>query len=259
MSSIYEIAPPTKGKVLLKTTLGDIDIELWPKEAPKAVRNFLQLCLEGYYDGCVFHRVLKDFLAQTGDPTGTGTTSESVYGSPFKDEFHSRLRFAHRGIVACANANVEHSNGSQFFITLGPTESLQKKNTIFGKVSGETIYNVMEINNLEVDDNDRPEHPPTILETEVLWNPFDDIVPRTTKSERQAAAERAAEEAAAAARPAKRLKKNVALLSFGGDGDEEDADEHETGAMAGAKRLKSAHETLDDARLVKVDTEEERR
>lgn len=57
--------------------------------------------------------------------------------------------------MACANANVEHSNGSQFFITLGPTESLQKKNTIFGKVSGETIYNVMEINNLEVDDNDR--------------------------------------------------------------------------------------------------------
>ena len=64
--------------------------------------------------------------------------------------------------MACANANVEHSNGSQFFITLGPTESLQKKNTIFGKVSGETIYNAMEFNNLEVGEDDRCTLPPTI-------------------------------------------------------------------------------------------------
>jgi len=59
-------------QVTLKTTVGDLDIELWPKEAPKAVRNFVQLCLEGYYDGVIFHRVIKDFMAQTGDPTGTG-------------------------------------------------------------------------------------------------------------------------------------------------------------------------------------------
>lgn len=252
MSAVYNLEPPTTGKVVLKTTAGDIDIELWPKEAPKAVRNFVQLCLEGYYDGCVFHRVLKDFLAQTGDPKGTGTSSETIYGSPFKDEFHSRLRFSHRGIVACANANEEHSNGSQFFITLGPTESLQKKNTIFGRIGGETIYNVMEFNNLEVDSQDRPEHPPIIQEVEVLWNPFEDIIPRSTRAERESASKRAAEAEAAAAKPSKRRKKNVDLLSFGDDGDGEESEAN------GAMRLKSAHEAIDDARLVKVDTEEER-
>eukprot|EP00877_Chromochloris_zofingiensis_P013098 jgi/Chrzof1/8041/UNPLg00086.t1 len=72
MSNIYNLEPPTKGKVTLKTTMGDIDIELWAKEAPKAVRNFVQLCLEGYYDGTIFHRVIKDFMIQGGDPTGTG-------------------------------------------------------------------------------------------------------------------------------------------------------------------------------------------
>jgi peptidyl-prolyl cis-trans isomerase SDCCAG10 len=73
MSNVYVSEPATRGKVVLTTTLGDIDIELWTKEAPKACRNFIQLCLEGYYDGCIFHRVVRNFIAQTGDPTGTGT------------------------------------------------------------------------------------------------------------------------------------------------------------------------------------------
>uniref|UniRef100_A0A1X7TKH4 Spliceosome-associated protein CWC27 homolog n=1 Tax=Amphimedon queenslandica TaxID=400682 RepID=A0A1X7TKH4_AMPQE len=109
MSSIYITEPPTKGKVvnpaaaavlvttgpspqvLLKTTLGDIDIELWSKEAPLACRNFIQLCLEDYYNDTIFHRVVFEFVAQGGDPTGTGEGGESIYGSPFKDEFHQRL------------------------------------------------------------------------------------------------------------------------------------------------------------------------
>jgi hypothetical protein len=73
MSNVYLIEPPTSGKVVLHTTIGDIEIDLWSKECSKTARNFVQLCLEGYYDGCIFHRVVKDFLAQTGDPTGTGT------------------------------------------------------------------------------------------------------------------------------------------------------------------------------------------
>lgn len=72
MSSIYVSEPPTKGKVIVQTTYGPLDIELWPKEAPKAVRNFVQLCLEGYYDQAIFHRIINSFLVQTGDPTGTG-------------------------------------------------------------------------------------------------------------------------------------------------------------------------------------------
>lgn len=72
MSTVYVLEPPTKGKVVLTTSYGAIDIELWPKEAPKAVRNFVQLCLEGYYDDTAFHRVIKSFLVQGGDPTGSG-------------------------------------------------------------------------------------------------------------------------------------------------------------------------------------------
>ena len=71
-------------QVLLVTSVGDIDIELWSKEAPKACRNFVQLCMEGYYDNTIFHRLVKDFIVQGGDPTGTGEGGESIYGKPFK-------------------------------------------------------------------------------------------------------------------------------------------------------------------------------
>ncbi|KAI8441444.1 hypothetical protein MSG28_015044 [Choristoneura fumiferana] len=135
MSNIYIQEPPALGKVLLKTTVGEIDIELWTKEAPKACRNFIQLCLEGYYNGTIFHRVVPDFIAQGGDPHGDGTGGESIYGTPFKDEFHTRLRFNRRGLVAMANAGKD-DNGSQFFITLAATPELQNKHTIFGKVTG---------------------------------------------------------------------------------------------------------------------------
>lgn len=71
-------------QVLLVTSAGDFDIELWSKETPKACRNFIQLCLEGYYDGCIFHRVIPGFIVQGGDPTGTGMGGESIYGKPFR-------------------------------------------------------------------------------------------------------------------------------------------------------------------------------
>lgn len=134
MSSVYNLEPPTKGKVVIHTSYGPLDIELWPKEAPKSVRNFAQLCLEGYYDGTLFHRVIKSFLVQGGDPTGSGTGGRSIYGSVFPDEFHSRLRFNHRGLLASANAGTPNSNASQFFLTLDRADWLDRKNTIFGKV-----------------------------------------------------------------------------------------------------------------------------
>ncbi|KAI7988081.1 Peptidyl-prolyl cis-trans isomerase CYP57 [Camellia lanceoleosa] len=159
MSSVYVSEPPTKGKVILNTTYGPMDIELWPKEAPKAVRNFVQLCMEGYYENTIFHRIIKSFLVQGGDPTGTGEGGESIYGSVFADEFHSRLRFNHRGIVACANAGPPHSNGSQFFITLDRCDWLDRKHTIFGKVTGDSIYNLIRLGEVETDKNDRPLDP----------------------------------------------------------------------------------------------------
>ncbi|KAJ1327275.1 hypothetical protein BSLG_010617 [Batrachochytrium salamandrivorans] len=146
MSYAYSTEPPTKGKVILHTTVGELEIELWPKEAPKACRNFLQLCLEGFYDNTIFHRVVPDFIAQGGDPTGTGLGGESIYGGPFQDEYHTRLRFTHRGLLAMANTG-PNSNRSQFFFTLGKTEELNRQNTIFGKIVGDTIYNLLKIGN----------------------------------------------------------------------------------------------------------------
>lgn len=145
----YSTEPATRGKVVLHTTLGPLDVELWPKEAPKACRNFVQLCLERFFDGLPFHRVIKDFMAQTGDPTGTGAGGESIYGAPFEDEFHGRLRFTHRGLVAMANS-APHSNGSQFFVTLDRCDWLDKRHTIFGKVTGTSVYNLNRFNELEL-------------------------------------------------------------------------------------------------------------
>lgn len=178
MSNIYHTEPPTQGKVLLKTTYGDIDIELWPKEAPLACRNFIQLALEGYYDKTKVNRVIKEFMVQFGDPTGTVSGGESIWGRPFKDEIHGRLLFNHRGQLAMANESTPNSNKSQFFVTLGACEWLNRKHTIFGKVTGDTIYNLLRLGESDVDANDRPVEPIELLGVEVLWNPFEDIVPR---------------------------------------------------------------------------------
>lgn len=120
-------------QVLLYTSCGEIEIELWSKETPKACRNFVQLCLEGYYDGTIFHRIVPGFVVQGGDPTGTGEGGESVYGEQFKDEFHQRLRFTRRGLVGMAS-NGANTNGSQFFFTLDISDELNKRHTLFGKV-----------------------------------------------------------------------------------------------------------------------------
>lgn len=132
--------------------------------------------MEGYYDKTIFHRVVKDFIAQGGDPTGTGHGGDSIYGEPFMDEIHSRLRFNRRGLVAMANSQ-KNDNGSQFFFTLGPCYELQGKHTIFGKVGGQTIYNMIKLNESDCHD-ERPIRPEKIISTSIIFNPFDDIVPR---------------------------------------------------------------------------------
>ncbi|MGH0173867.1 UNVERIFIED_CONTAM: hypothetical protein FKN15_066281 [Acipenser sinensis] len=133
--------------------------------------------MEGYYDSTIFHRVVPEFIVQGGDPTGTGTGGESIYGRPFKDEFHSRLRFNRRGLVAMANAG-PHDNGSQFFFTLGRADELNNKHTIFGKVTGDTVYNMLRLAEVETDKDERPLNAHKVRSTEVLHSPFDDIVPR---------------------------------------------------------------------------------
>lgn len=100
--------------VAFETSKGTIKIKLFPEEAPKTVENFLTHVENGYYDGLIFHRVIKDFMLQGGDPTGTGMGGESIWGSSFEDEF-SRNLFNFRGALSMANAG-PNTNGSQFFI-----------------------------------------------------------------------------------------------------------------------------------------------
>jgi peptidyl-prolyl cis-trans isomerase SDCCAG10 len=120
-----------------------------------ACRNFIQLCIEGFYDNTIFHRIIPSFMIQGGDPTGTGTGGESIYDGPFQDEFHQRLKFTHRGLVAMANSG-RNTNKSQFFVTFGECIHLNKKHTIFGKVVGNTMFNLMSMQSLDTDSNDRP-------------------------------------------------------------------------------------------------------
>jgi len=118
---------------VLQTIHGDIEIKLYPNEAPKAVENFVGLIKKGYYEGLIFHRVIKNFMIQGGDPTGTGRGGESIWGQPFEDEFSPNLTFGRKGILAMANAGPS-TNGSQFFITTAPTPWLANRHTIFGEV-----------------------------------------------------------------------------------------------------------------------------
>ena len=118
---------------VIKTTMGAIEIELFEKETPKTVENFVGLANRGYYNGVIFHRVIDNFMIQGGDPTGTGRGGESIWGKKFDDEIDSTLVFDKEGILAMANAG-KNTNGSQFFITLAATKWLNGNHTIFGKV-----------------------------------------------------------------------------------------------------------------------------
>jgi peptidylprolyl isomerase len=119
--------------VVLETNKGNITLELLPKYAPLAVENFITHSNNGYYDGLIFHRVIKEFMIQGGDPTGTGRGGKSIWGVPFEDEFYTDVVFDKPGVLAMANAGF-NTNGSQFFITTNETIWLNGRHTIFGQV-----------------------------------------------------------------------------------------------------------------------------
>ncbi|TID16077.1 cyclophilin-like protein [Venturia nashicola] len=221
MSSVYNLEPQPTAKVLLQTTGGDILLELFAKQTPLASRNFLQLCLDGYYTGTLFHRLVPGFILQGGDPTGTGSGGESSFqdGKPFADEFHSRLKFNRRGLLGMANTGKD-DNGSQFFFTLGATPELTGKNVLFGRLEegSKTIYNLMKMADGELaeEGGDRPLYPYSITGAEILVNPFEDMVKRDLT--RRAVA---TEDKKDKKKPKRKAGK--AMLSFGGDEEGEDA------------------------------------
>ena len=140
--------------IVLETTQGPIEITLMPEAAPKACENFIGLVEKGYYNGLTFHRVIKDFMIQGGDPTGTGAGGGSIWGKPFADEIKSDVKFDKPGILAMANSG-PCTNGSQFFITTISTPWLNMRHTIFGKVTAG--YDAVEkIENTDVDGCSKP-------------------------------------------------------------------------------------------------------
>ncbi len=135
-NKLKELLNPSENETLiaaLHTSVGTIELELYPGIVPKTVENFVGLADKGYYDGTIFHRVITDFMIQGGDPTGSGRGGVSYWGGKFEDEFSDTLKHNTAGILSMANSG-PNSNGSQFFITLVPTPWLDGKHSVFGKV-----------------------------------------------------------------------------------------------------------------------------
>ena len=169
-------------KATIKTNHGSLSLKLFPQQAPKTVANFIALAKKGYYDGVIFHRIIKDFMIQGGDPTGTGMGGESIYGERFEDEFSEEL-YNLRGALSMANAG-PNTNGSQFFIVQnqnfpysvedlerggwpkeiaaayaenGGTPHLDRRHTVFGQLTDQASYEVLDkIASLATDGADRP-------------------------------------------------------------------------------------------------------
>ncbi|KAL0488987.1 peptidyl-prolyl cis-trans isomerase-like [Acrasis kona] len=156
--------------VTLHTSLGDLNFELYPYCAPKTCDNFITLCERKFYDGVQFHRLIKKFMVQGGDPTGTGRGGESIWKKDFEDEFHQKLKHDGPGVLAMANRG-KNTNTSQFYITFAKCEQLDNKHTVFGRlVGGSDVLQSIEL--VETEGNDRPAQPITINSTTVLKNPY---------------------------------------------------------------------------------------
>ncbi|KAI1237063.1 hypothetical protein IHE44_0014318 [Lamprotornis superbus] len=157
--------------VTLHTDVGDIKIELFCERTPKTCENFLALCASNYYNGCIFHRNIKGFMVQTGDPLGTGKGGNSIWGKKFEDEFSEYLKHSVRGVVSMAN-NGPNTNGSQFFITYGKQPHLDMKYTVFGKVI-DGLETLDELEKLPVNEKTyRPLNDVRIKDITIHANPF---------------------------------------------------------------------------------------
>jgi len=154
ISTMTELKKDTITVAVIQTTMGTIELELFADKAVKTVQNFVGLAEKKYYDGIIFHRVIDNFMIQGGDPAGTGSGGESIWGKPFEDEVKTGLKHSSEGILSMANAG-PNTNGSQFFITLKATPWLDGKHTVFGKViSGMEV--VKAIGKTKTNQNDKP-------------------------------------------------------------------------------------------------------
>jgi peptidyl-prolyl cis-trans isomerase-like 3 len=159
--------------VTLHTSKGDLKIELFCDQVPRTCRNFLALAASDAYDGTKFHRVMRGFMAQGGDTSGTGKGGESIYGQFFDDEIVEDLRHDARGVVAMANKG-PNTNGSQFFITFDKQSHLDNVNTVFGRVIyGSAVLDAIE--EVATDKKHRPLEPIVIESVTIHANPLAEL------------------------------------------------------------------------------------
>jgi peptidyl-prolyl cis-trans isomerase SDCCAG10 len=258
MSSVYATEPATSGRVILETTHGPIDIQLWCRECPETTRFFLQLCMDGFYNNMVFHRIIPSFLIQTGalrqPPVEIQPNALEKYRSAVqanrawerrKYEVHSRLHFNHRGQVAMAlgvDDDEDEEIHPQFFITLDETSHLDGKHVLFGTVVGPTLFNAIRIGQTDVEENAPAgdlAYAPRVTSVKIVENPIHTslapqaVVPWHVKEEKD---------------PSKRKRKrkgkrDMNVLSFG-DEMEEEMELTNVG-------MKSSHDVLESKKLSK--------
>ncbi len=162
-----------KGYARIQTNLGDLNVELQTEYSPRAVWNFVQLSKKGYYKDVAFHRNIRNFMIQGGDPTGTGKGGTSIWGKNFNDEFDGPLTHDSRGMLSMANKG-RNTNSSQFFITYRPAKHLDRKHTIFGRVVG-GLETLSRLENAPTDSSDHPTEEIRILDVVVFVDPFEEF------------------------------------------------------------------------------------
>lgn len=159
--------------VTLHTSHGDLKIEIFCEAVPKAAENFLALCASNAYDNTIFHRNIKGFMIQGGDPTGTGKGGQSIWGKPFADEVRSTLKINARGVVAMANSGPD-TNKSQFFIAYAKQAHLDGKYTILGKVIDGADSTLDAMEKVPVNEKNRPLHEIRLSNITIHANPIAD-------------------------------------------------------------------------------------
>ncbi|KAL1894924.1 cyclophilin peptidyl-prolyl cis-trans isomerase Cyp8 [Sporothrix stenoceras] len=174
-----------KGYARIETNLGNLNIELQPEFAPKAVWNFVRLAQKGYYKNVAFHRNIKNFMIQGGDPTGTGRGGTSIWGKNFVDELEGPLTHSQRGVLSMANKGKD-TNSSQFFITYRATKHLDRKHTIFGQVvDGLDVLDRMEASPVDKSKGDRPIDDIVIHDVVVYIDPFEEFLSQKRKTDKE--------------------------------------------------------------------------
>jgi peptidyl-prolyl cis-trans isomerase-like protein 2 len=163
-----------KGTIQIRTNLGEMTFELYCKEAPKTTYNFIKLAKAGYYNGTKFHRSIRNFMLQGGDPTGTGSGGESYWKKQFEDEFHPLLKHNTRGMLSMANRG-KNTNTSQFFVTYAACPHLNNKHSVFGiLINGDSCLSNCE--GVGTSNTDVPLTPIVIIEMQVLNDPFENLL-----------------------------------------------------------------------------------